>query len=224
MEYIDFYKAIKEKQLNELTLEELAFVHLNGRSFNDIKHGQICSVLPLVIGEIRHVKFNMYSQNFLPVAAAFTVLDQLGFCYSRSDMPTYSDENASSIKKSLYYFCDFSKNDNDTKTLYALRNSFLHTASCLSKSERGNQPNHSFVFDKDSTELIKYPETQWNGDFHNLDESMSTIINPTMLVDLIEAAIERALKCLYEGSLDVSCESGAEFYYRFLKFHPQKSS
>jgi len=224
MQYIDYYNSIKDKVIKELTFNELAFVHLNARDYNDIKHGQIQSVLPLVIGEIRHAKFYRYSQNFLPLASAFTVLDQLGFCYSRSDIPTYSDINASSIKKSLYYFCGFSENDRDTKTLYALRNSFLHTASCLSKAERPNQPNHSFVFDKNSDDLIKYPDIPWDGDFNNLNNSMSTIVNPVMLVDLIEASVANALKYLYDGSLVVSCDSGkAEFYYRFLKFYSEKN-
>lgn len=219
MQYIDYYNAIKEKKLNELALKELAFVHLNGRNYSDIKYGQIYSVLPLVIREIRHAKFNKYSQNFLPIAAAFTILDQIGFCYSRNDMSIYSDANASSIKKSLYYFCGLSENDKDTKALYALRNSILHTASCLSKSDRKNQPNHRFVLDKDSADLVKYPEVEWDGDFENLDGNMSTIINPTMLVDLIEKSVGNALKCLYDDNLNVFCiGGGAEFYYRFLSF------
>lgn len=223
MEFKDYYNAILDKNLNELTLKELAFVHLNGQRYNNIKHGTVHSVLPLVIGEIRHARHQGYSKNFLPLAAAFTVLDQLGFCYSRSDIPAYSNNNASSIKKSLYYFCEFPDNDRDTKTLYALRNSFLHTASCLSKAEMPNQPNHSFVFDKDSCDLIQYPDTPWDGDFTHLNDSMSTIVNPVLLVDMIEASVGNALKYLYDEKLEVSCDGGgAEFFYRFLKFYPKK--
>lgn len=222
MQSIDYFQSIKNKKLEELSLNELAYVHLNCGSYNEIKDALLESSLPLVINEIRHAKFQRYSQNFLPVAAAFTVLDQLGFCYSRKDIPEYSQGNASSIKKSLYYFCGFQDNDQDTKTLYALRNSFLHTASILSKAEQSNQPNHRFVFDKSSEVLIKYPEVTWNGDFHNLKSNMTTFINPEMFVEMAEEAVRKACDYLYDDNLIVSCESGeAEFYYRFLKSVPK---
>ena len=67
MQYIDYYNSIKDKVLKELTFNELAFVHLNARDYNDIKHGQIQSILPLVIGEIRHAKFIDILRIFYPL-------------------------------------------------------------------------------------------------------------------------------------------------------------
>jgi hypothetical protein len=219
MQAIDYFQSIKNKRLEELSLGELAYVHLNCSEHNRIKNGYLYSSLPLVIREIRRAKFHVNSQNFLPVAAAYTVLDQLGFCYSRKDIPAYSHTNASSIKKSLYYFCDFQENDQDTKTLYALRNSFLHTASILSKAEKNNQPNHRFIFDKSSQDLIKYPMVAWDGDFHNLKNEMTTVVNPEIFVQMAEEAVKAACNHLYNDNLIVTCNSGEiEFFYRFLKF------
>ncbi|MEH6393335.1 hypothetical protein [Pseudoalteromonas sp.] len=218
MQAIDYFQSIKNKRLEELSLDELAYVHLNGSEFNEIKDAYLDSSLPLVINEIRHAKYQRYSQNFLPVAAAFTVLDQLGFCYSRKDIPAYSHANASSIKKSLYYFCNFQENDQDTKTIYALRNSFLHTASILSKAENNNQPSHRFVFDRSALDLIKYPRVAWDGNFYNLKSEMTTFVNPEMFVEMAEEAVHKACNYLYNDNLIVTCKSGeAEFFYRFLK-------
>ena len=189
MQFNDYFDSIKNKVLNELSLKELAFVHLNGNDWSKIKGGLLHSVLPIVIREIRHAKFQRYSQNFLPLAAAFTVLDQLGFCYSRNDMSAYSSQNASSIKKALYYFCGFGDNDENTKALYALRNSFLHTSSLLSKGERDNQPNYNFIFNRKSEVMIKRADVVWDGDFDNLNPNMSTIVNPNLIIDMVENAV-----------------------------------
>lgn len=218
MQFRDYFESILEKTLEELTLKELAFIHLNGRDSNEIKGGRLLSALPVVLGEIRHAKHQAYSRSFLPLAAAFTVLDQIGFCYSRNDIPTFKIQNASSIKKSLYYFCGFAENDENTKSLYGLRNSFLHTSSLLSKGEKPNHPNYNFVFDSNLPVMIKHPEVAWNGNFDDLKPEMSTVVNPVLIVEMVEQSVVKALELLYEDKLVISCVGGpAEFYYRFLK-------
>ncbi|MAF75993.1 MAG: hypothetical protein CMF17_09095 [Idiomarinaceae bacterium] len=176
MNYKEFHNAIKNKPFTDLSLKELAFVHLNcHRDWLRVKGGTLCSNLSLVIREIRHAKFQTYSRSFLPVAAAFTVLDQIGFCYSRSDIPVFSNSNASPIRKSLYYFGGLGDNDRDTKALYAIRNSFLHTSSLLSTAIRSNQPSYNFVFDRKLSSLIQHPQSGRDGDFITLKPEMATI-------------------------------------------------
>ncbi|NWO01429.1 MAG: hypothetical protein HLX52_00510 [Idiomarinaceae bacterium] len=187
MNYQEFHNAIKNKPFTDLSLKELAFVHLNyHRDWLRVKGGTLCSNLSLVIREIRHAKFQTYSRSFLPVAAAFTVLDQIGFCYSRSDIPVFSNSDASPIKKSLYYFCGLGDNDRDTKALYAMRNSFLHTSSLLSKGKWSNQPSYNFVFYRYLNILIQHPLSDWDGDFNTLKLEMTTYINPERLIELTE--------------------------------------
>ncbi|MBE0361625.1 hypothetical protein [Pseudoalteromonas aliena] len=219
MQAIDYVRSIKNKELNQLTIEELAHVHLNSGLYNEIKGALLDSSLTTLIDEIRHAKFQHRSKSFLPVTAAFTILDQLGFCYSRKDMPLYSNVNASNIKKSLYYFCGFEENDKATKTLYALRNSFLHTASILAKAEFPNQPNHRFVYDREQSDLLRFPEVEWDGDFNNLTSEMSTRINPEIFVNMVEDAARNAKEHLYNNNLNIDCINGEpEFYYRFLGY------
>lgn len=220
MQYHDYFTSIKEKTLEELSLEELAFIHLSGFDSIQIKGGWIMSVLPAVIGEIRHAKHQRYSRNFIPIAAAFTVLEQLGFCYSRNDMPAYSNPNASPIKKSLYYFCNFAENDTYTKAIYALRNGFLHTASLVSKGLSTKHQSYIFNFDRNLDALIVHPEESWNGDFDVLQPHMATLINPTRLIDMIENTVNHTLKLFLDGKINVECPGGPrEFYYRFLRMN-----
>lgn len=218
MQFRHYYESILAKTLKQLTLKELAFIHLNGRDSNEIKGGRLLSALPVVIREIRHAKHQAYSRNFLPLAAAFTILDQIGFCYSRNDIPAFKNPKASSIKKSLYYFCGFAENDKNTKSLYGLRNSFLHTSSLLSKGTKPSHPNFNFVFDSNLSAMIKHPKVEWNGNFNDLKPEMSTFVNPLLIVDMVEQSVVKALELLYEDKLVISCMGGpVEFYYRFLK-------
>ncbi|MCR9705758.1 hypothetical protein, partial [Vibrio cholerae] len=218
MDSFEYHSQIREKTLGELNLFELAHIHVNSGVHTSLKSGYMISSLNTVIDEIRHVKYQAYSSAFLPVSAAFTVLDQLGFCYINKNLAKYSDANASSIKKSLYYFCGFGMNDKDSKTLYALRNSFIHSASGVSKALRSNQPNHYFVFDKSNPNLITYPTESWDGNFSNLKMKHATIVNQKMLVDLAESAVDKVKEALYNDALQVELEGAeCEFYYRFLK-------
>ncbi|EGQ7944357.1 hypothetical protein AL546_009260 [Vibrio vulnificus] len=218
MTRVEFFHAIKKKRLEQLSLEELAYAHLSDSNFTETNHGLLTSSLSTVLREIRHVKWQTYGNSFLPLSAAFTVLDQLGYCYQNAELPEFSNQKASSIKKSLYYFCGFGENDTDTQTLVALRNSFLHTASGLSKAQFTNQPNHMFVFNPEADELITYPAEVWDGNFANLTNAHSTFVNQKKLIAMVEEAVEKAQSLLYAKKLVVSLPEGCpEFYYRFLK-------
>jgi len=221
MNEMDYYKAISSKRITEHAANELAYIHICGKDYIEVKGGIIRSVLPILKREIRHASVQTYSNNFLPVSASFTILDQLGFCYSRNDIDEYPDpdNNASGIKKALYYFCGLKANDKDTKAIVGLRNSFLHSASCAAKSMYNKPPHFHFIFDRTSSELLIHPTTDWNGDFTSLNESKMTVINPIKLIDIVENAVACAYQCLLEGSLVISLEQGpAEMFHRFLKF------
>lgn len=222
MTRIEFFNAVKKKRLEQLSLEELAYAHLSDSNFTETNHGLLTSSLSTVLREIRHVKWQTYGNSFLPLSAAFTVLDQLGYCYENAELTKFGNQNASSIKKSLYYFCGFAENDTDTQTLVALRNSFLHTASGLSKAQYPNQPNHSFVFDPEANDLITYPAKEWDGSFSTLTSAHTTYVNQKKLIAMVEAAVDKARGLLYDNKLVVSLPEGCpEFYYRFLKHHEQ---
>lgn len=145
---------------------------------------------------------------------------QLGSCYKRNDISAYPDTNASGIKKSLYYFCGFGANCNDTKALFALRNSLLHDASLISKAKHANQPNYIFRYNQKQSEYIKHAPVTWDGDFESLDHSsMTTFVNTEKVIDLAESTIDTVLKLLTNGNIEVILpDKEIELFYRYL-FH-----
>jgi hypothetical protein len=159
-----------------------------------------------------------YSKNFVPVVGAFGVIEQIGFAYKRSDKAEYSNQNASSINKALYYFADYDEGSEDVKALYALRNSFLHNASLMAKALHSNKPSHYFQFDREIDVLAKYPDTSWDGNILTFKPEYTTLINPEKVIDLAKTIVDSARKCLDQNVLEVDLESGEkELFYRFLK-------
>jgi len=60
----------KNKTLTELSLLELAYAHLGGATFYQLKDGHLKSILPIALQEINHAKHMEYSKNFIPVVGA----------------------------------------------------------------------------------------------------------------------------------------------------------
>lgn len=208
----------RNKDLVELSAIEMAYAHLNNSSGYQLKDGYLTSVLPVILREIRHVRYQMYSQNYVPVVAAFGAIEQIGFSYSRTDIQEFPNANASSIIKALYYFADFSYESPDLTTIYALRNSFLHCASPVSQAQYNKKPNYHFIFDRQLDTLIKYPEIEWDGDMRTLAFDNATHINPEKVIDLATVIRDMAIDCLHNNNLRVNLEYGAEdIYKRFLR-------
>ncbi|KEQ18699.1 hypothetical protein [Endozoicomonas numazuensis] len=208
----------KSKTLQDLTLMELAYAHLGKASFYQLRDGCLKSILPITLKEINHSKHMEYSKNFVPVAGAFAVIEQVGFCYSRTDIPKHSNNKASPLLKSLYYFAGYPEASMDMKALYALRNSFLHNASLMSIATHSNKPSFYFQFDRHIDEVVQYSNTQWDGNIETFNPEMTTLINPEKIIDLASIVVDSALDCIANEFLQVSLKGGEkELYYRFLK-------
>ena len=207
-----------EKRLIDLSLLELAYAHLGGKSYYQLKDGELKSILPVTLQEINHARHKEYSKNFVPVVGAFAVIEQIGFCYSRTDITTFSNSAASPILKALYYFTDYPEGHLDTKALYALRNSFLHNASLMAIAQHKNKPSFYFQFDRKIENLAKYSTVAWDGKVETFRPEMTTLINPDKIINLASSIVDKALACLEAGTLSVDLEGGEkELFYRFLK-------
>ena len=212
----------KDKNLTDLTLLELAYAHLGHHDSYQLKDGRLESILPITLSEINHVRTNIYSRNFVPIVGAFGVIEQIGFCYQRRDMPKYSNEKASPICKALYYFAGFEEVSGDVKALYALRNSFLHTGSLLSKAEHKNKISYYFGFNREMSEIVRHSIEVWDGNIETLAfKNKITWVNPEKIIDLAFSIRKEALSCISKGVLEVGLKHGKkELYYRFLKHYP----
>jgi hypothetical protein len=208
----------KNKNLTDLTLLELAYAHLGGSLSYKLKDGHLKSILPITLQEINHARHMEYSKNFVPIVGAFAVIEQIGFCYARTDMDVYSNSAASPILKALYYFADYSEGHMDTKAIYALRNSFLHNASLMAISKHSNKPSFNFRFDRGIDSLFLYSSVSWDGKIETYKPEMTTLVNPNKVIELAASVAKKALECLEAGSLNVTLEGREkELYYRYLK-------
>jgi hypothetical protein len=208
----------KEKYVDELSILELAYAHLGNAGSYQLKDGWLKSILPITLQEINHARHMEDSKNFIPVVGAFGVIEQIGFTYKRSDKVEYSNQNASSINKALYYFAGYDEGSEDVKALYALRNSFLHNASLMAKALHSNKPSYYFQFDRKIDVLVQYPEISWDGDILTFKPEFTTLINPEKVIDLAGAIVDSALECLENNVIEVDLECGErELFYRFLK-------
>nr|WP_320165783.1 hypothetical protein [uncultured Methylophaga sp.] len=208
-----------KKKLVELSDIEMAFAHLSHNSSGyQLKDGYLQSVLAMVLGEIRHTRFQLYSQNYVPVVAAFGAIEQVGFSYSRNDISEFSNPNASPLSKALYYFADFEENGPDLRAVYALRNSLLHCASIVSQAKHSNKPSYHFIFDRELESLIKHAKDEWDGDIKTIRYDNATHINPVKLINLATTIRDKALDCINESTLVINLDYGAEeIFKRYLK-------
>ena len=211
-----------DKKFSELSARDYVSIHLNhgrisgGEAVTQLQDCRILTMTGTLLGEARHASFFTDSRNILPVLGWFAVLDQLGSCYINKAKPLYPDRQASGVKKSLYYLCNFAPNDEQTKTLYALRNALVHDSSFFSRGN-SNRSNYFFRYDSSLESCIQSSITEWNGHLTDIREEVITLVNPKEIKALAESAYTEAFQLLQEDDLDTEFdERSLEIAYRYL--------
>ncbi|PZQ33261.1 MAG: hypothetical protein DI562_02000 [Stenotrophomonas acidaminiphila] len=221
---------MQEKMLEELTMAELAAAHLD---INDLgyplRQGYLRSCVGGLIAEITQARGNQRTRIFSPLFGSFALLDQLGSSYINLSMPAFSNDEASGVKKALYYFCDVADDSDEINALYGLRNSLVHDASLLSRGreKKGKWlgPFHHFIFGADIPSAVEFPPAPWDGNLETLSNTNRTKVNQRVLSDMAINAVRRARQLLDEGNLGFCLEKEIEMYYRYLfHFNPSSSS
>lgn len=217
------------KTLQELTIEELANIHLDlyGNPVT-LADGYMLSGMGSLVTEIQQSLPRTYTGFFSPLYGAFALLDQIGEIYSNKTVAACPNPMASGIKKGLYNFCNMVFDGDEMKALYGLRNSLMHDGSLLYRGRydetrsiwRG--PFHRFRWNKDLVCPVKLPESQWDGNLETLSAGTTTEINVREICQLALSAVERAADLLKDGNLGIHIREGdIELYYRYL-FHQSR--
>lgn len=213
---------MKTKTLNQLTLQELAAIHLDQYGHpTQLKDGWIESGMGHLVTEIQQSLPRVYTGFFSPLYGAFALLDQVGEIYINKSLPDCGNNAASGIKKALYYFGGMPFNSDEVKALYGLRNSLMHNGSLLYrgrfKDGAWEGPFHRFRLNKKLTVPVKLPSEPWDGILDNLSAKNTTEINVSEICNLAIDVISKARSALQNGSLDISLMEGEkELYYRYL--------
>ncbi|MFP3549686.1 hypothetical protein SB861_03090 [Paraburkholderia sp. SIMBA_049] len=220
---------LTNKKLQELTIDELAAVHLSVHGPIHLADGLLHSGISTLVREIRHTRSADNSRIYSPVLGAFALLDQIGTCYSDKTVAAYADANASGIKKALYYFAGMGQNTADVKAVYGLRNALMHDGSLLyrgrfdAKANAWTGPFHHFMFGRTHANLVEHPNQPWDGHLTTLNSSNYTKVNQDKLTDLAIDVLGKARGQLDAGNLNINIQGGPiELYYKYL-FHRASS-
>lgn len=220
----NFHEIMKTKTLEQLSLEELASIHLDIYDTPiSLAVGYVRSCIGGLVTEIQQSRARASTRIFSPLYGGFALLDQIGSCYTNTSIPACPNADASGIKKALYYFCNMPYDSDEMKALYGLRNSLMHDGSLISRgryvSDQWKGPYHHFILGSDSQNIVDLPPAPWDGDLESLTSAHRTRINQRALTDLAINAVKVARQLLDDGNLGFSLKEGEiELYYRYL-FH-----
>lgn len=208
-----------KKRIDELTFEEMAFVHLStNNSPIFVKDYQLRSTLSFIYQNICHALVNEASKQLMPYLSLCAVLDQLGICYDRKDKikPRYSN----GIKRALVNFSELDEDDKLIDVLYALRNGLLHNLSLTSFDKYKNK-FYKFRYNSEIEDIYQDAEIEWNGNYVTLDtdpEKYTTHINVEKLQALVFGSIDKANDLNQNSLLELRLEGGLrQLYFDYVR-------
>lgn len=176
-----------------------------------------------MLGEATHSAHQEYSKYMLPLLGAFSVLDQVGECYSNKATPPFPPAYASksNIIKALHYFASIPVNSADSDALYGLRNGLAHSARLVSVGEGKNPKHYWFKSDPASTPLFTHAGTPWDGLYNTRNSNNVTIVNPTKLLELVSNVVNNIDDANAKGDVTIVLKNGLEELlknYVFIEF------
>jgi hypothetical protein len=114
--------------------------------------------------------------------------------------------------KALQFFT--SLGDEDHKTLYQLRCSFLHQFNLYNIEHKGYKNRHFSVHR--GSPLITYPEIEFDGNLDNISSNNSTGVSLPRVADLVEEIHKKITEHLKNDELIVNIPSGLNLH-QYLK-------
>ncbi|MGP9672628.1 hypothetical protein ACT3S9_15785 [Pseudoalteromonas sp. AOP31-A2-14] len=205
----DYFRG---KQLNELGVEELAYIHLNLLHIRTpLKDFYVSSSLRELEQTLTASFGNKRTKQYVPLMTSFAILDQLGSLYSIADA-NCNFQNG--IKKALATLTHIRDRD-DIESLVTLRNGLLHDGSLIS---------HNVYRDIDviyrmtvgSGKVITPPKKVWDGIYRDSLSEYVTLIDLKELQAVVLKAIKLCAEHLENSTLIINCTDEKEFFYKYL--------
>ncbi|MFT4900156.1 MAG: hypothetical protein ACI9U0_001957 [Flavobacteriales bacterium] len=207
---IDIYEHFKEKNLEELSIEELAYTHLYYHTSTPLKNCNITSCLSELRETLSASFINRRTNQYVPLMVSFAILDQIGCLYHvRNQSPSY----ANGIKRALTSFSNFPSSD--LEALVTLRHGLFHDGSLLSINNNTGTSVY-FRMVKDSGQVITQPQNTWDGIYHDKLSDYVTRVDLKELQQLVLSVIDKCREHLLNDELAISITDPKEFYYKFL--------
>lgn len=208
MELPERAEYYKNKKLSDLTVYELALIHLNDFPKHTATKDFIVSTNIAGLVETGSASLCRYrTQIYAPLATCFIVFDQLGELYTRTDQQcAYGNK----IEQALFSFAGL-KEEEDIKALSTLRHGLMHFGS-FTHIHKNNGTAVFFGVDPEGTELLKHPSAPWNGDYKNSMADHVTIIGSKAMLDITRAAVVTCRELLLKGHVEMSIKDPKTFF------------
>lgn len=201
-----------EKNLDELTVSELAYVHLY--TITDSIRLKNCNLSSSLkdLRETLSASFNNNRTNqYVPLMTSFAMLDQMGTLYTPKGK---SSNKQNGIKRCLELNTNLQTND--IESLVSLRNGLLHNGSLLCEAQNSKQINVIYRLTKEGNTLVTHPKTAWDGIYHdNLNDYLSTV-NLVMLRNLVFKVYDDIFSLLINNNLNIEITNPKELYFKYL--------
>ena len=195
------------KELDQLTIEEVASIHVGTTSPIMTKSHRVLSTLGVIVGEMRHANTMNNSNIFVPLLCSFSILDQIGTCY-QDPTKTQPPSNVSGVKKSLHNFCSHDYRSAEVAGLYAFRNGLMHDASFTSCDRNGNW--YYFRFDANLQKVIEPASRQWNGLASDLSHQTTTYVNGQELQNMVQVAVSGLASTMRSNPSNIAITASRE--------------
>lgn len=210
---------LHEKLIDELTIEEMSFIHLNtSYSPISVRNGLLRSTLSFTHQNIQHALHNENSKHLMPYIALCSILDQLGICYDRKDKRQPRFKNG--LKRCLVNFGELNENDKMIDVLYSLRNGLLHNISLVSY-DYTKKKYYRFQYSKDINTVYQNSQVDWDGNYTTLDNSgdkCNTLINIEKFKDLVFSCVDKAEELNQQSLLELRLPGGArQLFYDYIR-------
>lgn len=214
---------IHKTDLNDLSPDDLIWLHLNASPTTGCATHRILSTLGLALSEVRSAAARERTNTFLPLLGLFTALEQIGNTYGNDVKMKTENADWSGIKKAIHNFSDMSGDSDECKAIYALRNSIVHNGSIASRGRINSEgeatgPFHRFGFNPEAKEVIELPQTAWDGTW---GAAPYTFINISLFHILVDDILKEVQNHFLQKNLHLRVSLN-ELFDSFLiaKEHP----
>lgn len=208
----EIFEYYRSKNLQDLTIEELAYVHLNifpGTSV--LNNGLLSTCLHDLVETVTTSFGNIRTEQYVPLLGCFSILDQVGGTYDRLDKSTIYKNG---IKKALDLYSSYN-NPADLESLVTLRHGIFHDGSLVSIN-KNTGTNVIFRMVVGSGTLLTPPVTVWDGVYRDDLTDYVTKIDLKELQKLTNDVIESCADALLSGNSDIKVSDPREFFYKYL--------
>lgn len=207
--------TVQKTKLVDLSDEQIVYCHLLAGHHIKLPDFKVETSLEYIETEMRQSRGRDLTSRYVPMMAAFAILDQIGGTY-RNPTLAPAQANTPAIKKALYNFGGYSLTDPIVVSLYALRNALVHDAA-LTGHDLKKQNWYIYRFNHDMDDMIRLPALGWDGDPQTLTPDRVTWINPRLFTESVSDLL-RGLRDSFEADqASISIEvPGHEIVQKYL--------